>query len=398
MKKLLTSSAIFVLLTMLLSGCYPMGQAPSGKEDSENSNRENSEQSTDSQSSQPIEISDKFILDLNTPDNIPDEFSEIKLTLKTWDKEEIEQVFLSNKEISNATESDEVFYPGEKFYLWETSDKLEIIVEPGRFEYEDKAETNGQFQYGSVYGFTMDDCNLIDDCYATNGELAAFSSADADQRAREMINKLGITNLGKPSVICVRAEFANMVLSYTKDVLDKQGEPFEATPWTENEEIYILRYPQVFENTTLAMAGTTYAYSDANGGFAIKNPGVIAVVSKDKIISLNAMAVFSENYEIVERVSVNCNTDMAFDKFKEYLSNLIPMVTTKYYRCQPVYIAYCGTSDNITVNFRLAWEFAGYSSHELDGDLSELEKYLYRSQMYEYIWADTGHRYIEARD
>lgn len=399
MKKTLSSVAIIVSLIMLLSGCYPTGQAPIGNSDSGNSKIESSEQSSDIQSSQQeIQLSDKFILDLNTPDNIPEEFPTIKLTLKTWNKEEIERLFLSEKEITQVDEHDEPFNPGEKMYFWETKDELEIVVEPGRFSYEDRAETGGKFQYGSVYGFTMDDCNLIDDCYAMNGELAAFSSADADKRAREMINKLGITNLGKPRVISVRAEFANMVLSYVKDSANEYGEKFEATPWTENEEIYILRYPQVFENTELAMAGTTYEYTDAESGFAIRDPGVIAVVSKDKIISLNILAIFSEDYEIVENISVNCNTDKAVDKFKEYLSNLVPMSTTKYYKCQPVYIAYCGTSDNKTVNFKPTWEFAGYSSDEFDDDFSELRDYLYRSQKYEYIWADTGHRYIAARD
>lgn len=345
-------------------------------------------------SEEHIEISDKFVLDMKIPDNIPSEAPAIKLALKTWDKEEIKQLFLSGKEIASEEESDEKFYSGEKFYYWETTDGITVSLGPGKFSYNDRSELDGKYNYG-IYKFTKNDCNLIDDCYATNGELAAFSSADADKRAREMINKLGITNLGKPRVICVRADFANKVLSYKKDVLDKQGEQFEATPWTENEEIYILRYPQVFENTELSMAGINYPYSDVNGGFAIKDPGFIAVVSKEKIISLTTLAVFSEDYEVVENIPVNCNAEKAVDKLKEYLSNLVPMATTKYYKCQPVYIAYCGNSDNKTVNFKPAWEFAGYWSDELDNDLSELRDYLYRSQKYEYIWADTGHRYIE---
>lgn len=398
MKKAFSTTAIIVLLAMLLTGCYPTGQAPIDNS-GQSTDLDNSAQSTDFQSS-PIQISDKFILDLSMPDNIPDEFPTIKLTLKTWDKEEIERLFLADKEITELNERDEPFYPDEKMYFWKTEDGLDIIIQPGRFSYEDTAETGGEYQYGSVYGFVANDCALIDDCYATNGELAAFSSADADKRAREMINKLGITNLGKPRVISVRAEFANLVLPYVKDTLDKQGTEFEATPWTENEEIYILRYPQVFENTELAMVGTAYYYTDAeaSSGFAIKDPGAIAVVSKDKIISLNISTIFSENYEVVENITVNCNANKSVDKFKEYLSNLVPTSTTKYYRCQPVYIAYSGTSDNMTVNFKPAWEFAGYSSHEDDGEFSELMNYLYRSQKYEYIWADTGHRYIAARD
>ena len=389
-RKIITAASILTLIS-LLTGCYPTGQAPIG-----NSDINNSGQSADSQSSPPILISDKFILDLNMPENIPDEFPTIKLTLKMWDKEEIERLFLSGKEIETAEEYDEKFYPGEKFYYWKATDGIVVSMGPGSFLYDDYSELHGKYKYGSVYGFTMDDCNLIDDCYATNGELAAFSSADADKRAREMISKLGITNLGEPRVIAVRAEFANMVLSYTKENADKYGDEFEATPWTENEEIYILRYPQVFENTALAMFGTTYEYTDADSGFALKDPGIIAVVTKDKIIALRILTAFLEEHEIVEKITVNCNADMSFDKFKEYLSNLAPTKTTKYYSCKPVYIPYCGTSDNMSLNFKVAWEFAGYSSDEFGNDLPELRDYLYRSQKYEYIWADTGHRYVAA--
>lgn len=393
-KKIITAASILTLIS-LLTGCYLNGQAPIGNSDNENSVIEGLEQSTNSQSSPPIQISDKFILDLNMPENIPDEFPTVKLTLKMWDKDEIARLFLSGKEIEIEEEYDEKFFPGEKFYLWKTKDGIDLSLCPGGIWYDDYSELDGKYKYGSVYGFTMDDCNLIDDCYATNGELAAFSSADADKRAREMISKLGITNLGEPRVIAVRAEFANMALSYVKEEEDKYGNEFEATPWTENEEIYILRYPQVFENTALAMFGTTYEYTGGDGGFALRDPGIIAVVTKDKIIALRILTAFSEEHEIVDKITVNCNADMAFDKFKEYLSNLVPTSTTKYYSCKPVYIPYRGTSDNMTVNFKPAWEFAGYSSTEYD-DESELEKYLYRSQKYEYIWADTGHRYVAA--
>ena len=349
-------------------------------------------------SSTTLPFPDNIILEMDLPKSAPSELPSVKLTLKTWDKEEIKRLFLSGKEFTQENENDEPFYAGEKFYYWTTTDGIAVGMGAGKFSYNDYSELDGKYKYGTVYGFTKEDCALIDDCYATNGELAAFSSADADKRAREMINKLGITNLGKPSVISVRAEFANMVLSYMKNNADEYGGEFEATPWTENEEIYILRYPQVFENTALSMAGTTYSYTDTNGGFAIKDPGAIAVVSKEKVLSLTMLTVFSEDYEVVENIPVNCNPDEAVNILKEYLSNLVPTATTKYYKCQPVYIAFSGTSDNMTVNCKPAWEFAGYSSHEDDGEFSELMNYLYRSQKYEYIWADTGHRYIEARD
>ena len=75
MKKIISMVAIFALFTMILSGCYPTGQAPIG-----NSDIVNSEQSANSQSSQSVQISDKITLDMNTLENIKEECPVIKLT------------------------------------------------------------------------------------------------------------------------------------------------------------------------------------------------------------------------------------------------------------------------------------------------------------------------------
>lgn len=391
MRKKLAIAGVLLALVTLLVGCYPTGRTPI-----ENSDIKNSDHSVDPQSSQAIEISDKFVLDIDVLDNNSSEIPAIKLALKTWSKEEIEQLFLSDKHIEEESERDETFYQGEKMYLWETMDKLRVVIQPGRFSYDDNSELDGKYKYGSVYTAAMNDCALIDDCYATNNELSVFSYIDAEKRVKDMTDKLGITNLGEPRIISINAELANTLLSDLEGSEDKAGEVFEYTPWTENEEIYILRYPQIYENTELAMTPITYKYSDKEGGFVTDECGVIAVVSKDEILSLHTSTIFSESYETLKKVPVNYDANQALEKFKEYLSNLVPISTTKYYGCKLVYIPYSGTADNKSVMFKPAWEFAGYTL-VVDEGASEFRYFLNRAQIYEFIWADTGYRYIEAR-
>lgn len=387
MKKRLAIYALALTTATFLSGCYPTGQNSVGETESSGKSQ---------LSQQETRISDKFILDMEIPDDIPSEIPAIKLTLKTWSKEEIKHCFLSDKQIEEEEEHDIVLFPGEKFYRWKTKDQLAIVVEPGRFLYSDYAELNGEYHYGTVIAYANDDSSLIDDCFATNEELSAFSREDAEKRMEEMFGKLGIANFGNPRVIAVHCDLANKLLPKMEGEPDKNLTPFEYTPWTKNEEIYILRYPLVYENKELAMSCITYPYSDKSSGSATRNPGIIAAVSKDKILLIDAITVFSESYETLENIPVNCDANKALENLKNYLSNLVDNDLTKYYSCKPVYIPYIGTSDNMTVTFKTAWEFAGYSEHKFSEFSSSEDFFLNRGQLYEYFWADTGHRYVEA--
>ena len=129
-----------------------------------------------------------------------------------------------------------------------------------------------------------------------------------------------------------------------------------------------------------------------------RDPGIIAAVTKDKIIQLQCMSIYEESYDAGESFPVNYSAEQAVGKLKEYLSNIVPneSTTTKYYGCKLVYIPYVGTEDNLTVSFKPAWEIAGYSTWKLledDVDDPDFYYYTHRGQENEYIWADTGHRY-----
>lgn len=395
MKKRFAISGLSLALILFFSGCYPTGKNPvyPKTEDSESELKSTSDLKL---SQQEIQLPDNFVFDMEIPDNISGENPAITLTQKVWSKEEIKRLFLSDKQIAEEEEHDSGIFPGEKFFRWKTDDQLSIVLEPGRFFYADYAELNGKYQYGTVIAYASGDCKLVDDCFATNEELSAFSRKDAEKRVEEMFGKLGIANFGNPRVIAIHSDLANKVLSEMEGNEDKDRVPFEYAPWTENEEIYILRYPLVYENKELAMSCITYPYSDKSGGAATRDPGIIAAVSKGKILLADAITIFSESYETMENIPINCDANKALENLKTYISNLVQEDPVKYYSCKLVYIPYFGTSDNMTITFKTAWEFAGYSEHKFSEFSSPEDFFLNRGQLYEYFWADTGYRYIES--
>ena len=342
-------------------------------------------------------VRDNIILQMNLPQTAPSELPAVKLTLKKWNCEQTKKLFFDGKEITLEKDFNSDYYPNQKLYNCATDDEI-VILEPGRFSYWNKAALDGEFKYGSVYGYRCDDCTLIDDNYASDKELSAFSRADAKKLADEMIDKIGITNLGEPKIIAVTADAANKILERYSEWIPGGGkekdtaEPFAYTPWTENEEAYILRYPQVFENTELTMNGVPYIRLDGGNGVT-HDSGVVVYVAKDKVLRIDANQIYDESYEKGENVSVNCGAQQALDVFKDYLSYQNWEKTVKYYNCKLTYVPYNSSNDALTVWYKPAWEFAGYRMPVEIWDTG-LDRTLQTGQEYQYVYADTGRIHV----
>ena len=342
-------------------------------------------------------VPDNIILQMKLPQTAPSELPAVKLTLKQWSREEAKKLFFNGKEITLEKENDSEYYPNQKLYNCATDDEI-VILEPGSFSYWNKAALDGDFKYGSVYSYRCDDCTLIDDNYASDKELSAFSKSDAKKLADEMIDKIGIKNLGEPKIIAVTADAANKILERYSEWIPGGGkekdtaEPFTNTPWTENEEAYILRYPQVFENTELTMNGIPYIRLDGGNGVT-HDSGVVVYVAKDKVLRLDANQIYDESYEKGENVSVNCGAQQALDVFKDYLSYQTWEKTVKYYNCKLTYVPYNSTNNELTVWYKPAWEFAGYRMPAEVWD-EGLDRTLQTGQEYQYVYADTGRIHV----
>ena len=392
MKKLTRAVCITVLISFL-SGCYPSEQRtkPSDGESvhtsdgsfsdpSENSYA-NSEQDVETSGSDSQEIHlkiDNLQLDMNVPSNIPNVVTSLKLTLKKWDTEYMKKFFLENSTITESYEYDCQFYPGEKHYSYDT-DQLAVFWEPGKFGFSDKIALGGEFKYGTVY------YEVTDDFAANNEELSAFSRKDAVNRVNDFLEKIGITNYGEPKIAPIRAELANEVLSKFKKRGEDNGEPFDYTPWTEEEECYYLRYPLLYNNMELSvdMVGIPKREWGISGTY------IEAVVSKNQIIRVMGNDIYSENTEKADEISINYNFDQALDKLKNYYSNIVFDSPITYYDCKLIYFPDDVSDDRMTVTFMPVWRFNGYYYYYFDETLPNKKR-----QQNQYFYADSGYRYI----
>lgn len=382
-----------IVLISFLSGCYPSEQRtkPADNESVQSFVGGSSISPEDpyTNSKQDVEVSgidsqeihldtDNLLLDMNVPASSPNTVSSLKLTLKKWDAEHMKKVLLEGGTIIESYENDCQFYPGEKHYSFDT-DKLSVFWEPGKFGYSDKSALGGEFKYGSVY------YQVTDDFAANDEELSAFSRKDAVNRVNEFLEKIGITNYGEPKIAPIRAELANEVLSGFKKRGEDNGESFNYTPWTEEEECYYLRYPLLYNDMELSVDMINIPKKE----WSVIGTYIEAVVSKNKIIRIMGNDIYSETIEMADEISIEYSFDKAVELLKNYYSKLAFDRQTAYYSCELVYFPHDVSDDHMTVTFMPVWRFNGYYCYYFDETQPNKKR-----QQNQYFYADTGYRYI----
>lgn len=369
-------TAVAALLSVsLLSGCYPTGnQDPRSDIATGEMTTRNSENTTSGQivgDTSPENTPQQNInYNLTLPQNSPSTVPQIRLQVRKWEENEIESIFLDGKTVVDQYTYEPDFFPDDLCYVYRTSDDWQIIRAPGQFTADNFGAMGSGFQYGAVCP------SLTRVCFASDEELSAFSSEDATQRVNEILKKLNIP-YGIPYIIPAKADTANEYLKFCEETRDN----FSYTPWSEENEVYILIYPLVYEGIELAMAEMKIpGANDFGNGATIE-----AIVSKDDIISLRGRTIFQAEYETEADVSVKYNAEFGLNKIKEFYLPQIISEETQFLDCKLVYAPVKKESEEIQ-SFAPVWEF--------DGD-KKTETFPFKEPFSQYVYTQSGIRYSE---
>lgn len=373
-KQVKTAAAVLLSVT-LLSGCYPTGdQDPRSDIVNEEITASNTANTSSCQSigdtSDENSPRQNISYDLTLPQNTPSTVSQIRLQARKWKENEIESLFLDDKTVVDQYTYEPDFFPDDLCYVYRTSDDWQVIRAPGQFTADNLAVKDGNFHYAAVYpSFTKV-------CLANDEELSAFSRDDAVKRVNEILDKLDIP-YGDPYIIPVKADVANEFLKADEERYDD----FSYTPWGEENEIYILIYPLIYEGIELTIDEMKIPGANDYGSGA----SIEAVVSKNDILSIRGKTLFQAEYETEEQIPVKYDAEYSLNKIKEFYEPQIISEETRFNNCKLVYVPIRKESEEY-LSFAPAWEFDG----EVDSQYS-----LTKMPISQFVYAHNGNRYSE---
>ena len=368
-----------LLLVSLLSGCYPTGnEDPRSDIVNGEITVSNSGNTTPGQIVGDTSIENtpqqNINYNLTLPTNTPGTVSQIRLQVRKWKDNEIESIFLDGKTVVDKKTYEPDFFPDDLRYVYLTSDNWWVIREPGVFTVDNRSALVGEFHYGAVYpSFTKV-------CLASDEELSAFSRGDAIKRVNEILDKLNIP-YGTPYVIPVKADIANENLRAYGEFLKALGEDddFSYTPWGEENEIYILIYPLIYEGMELTMYDMKIPSANDYG----RGASVEAVVSKDDLISIRGRTIYQAEYEAEEQIAVKYGAEFSLNKIKEFYAPQIISEGAEFYHCKLVYVPIKKESEAY-LSVVPAWEFDGAEQSDYSST---------KTPVFQFVYAHNGNRY-----
>ncbi len=380
MKKCFRFIGVTTLSLFFLSGCYPTGEQSVIDSTSSDNSSEIAGEVNEISSDNGDSLSNQFVN--NNLENVefryelpamPDGAPKIKLKIKEWNADDVKTLFLSDKQISETEENN-----SGKEYVFGTSDNCSLTVSAGGISFIDANEGNNSFEYRSVASF------YDEVCYAGETELADFPSNDAIKSVDILLDRLGISNYGEPTVIPITPQMANEYYNNYGGSAIKDGSETVFSEWTENNGVYVLKYPLVYNGYNISMS--RFRVSNSN----IKSGGtyITAYVSKDKVFYFKAKDIYDAACESIGEVRIKYNADSLSNALIDFYSKQVSLQAKTFNKCRLEYIPYERNDwDSRETIFVPALAFCGYSSENLESGLAVM------SDIGEYFYADTGVRY-----
>ncbi len=342
MKKCLAAAALFLSVVLTLSGCFPTGEKDPTPDTSLDLSDNKLFEFSKNDLTASFEIPD-------TPDNIA---TRIRLKEKKFDTDEILDLFFSGKTIDPAATFEDHYWAYDKSFLRLSEDLNEIYFADGYSCCDMIGETpNTPVNYTVTLYYGKDEYREV---YDIGSELEGFPVQSAVDRALELASKLGLTHLGSPKV------YAFDVDTFEKIKKDTPGRYNEALPLTQDEEVYLLRFPQVFDGIELANSYSLQIDDDTQkGGLGfVYSPEVVVGVSKSDIYFFEAEEAYEAEYEILSSDPMKYDLNYALNELTSYLNRVYFNDPTLINNAKLVYFPVTRKAQGY-VEFLPAWSFTG---------------------------------------
>ncbi|MCM1167140.1 MAG: hypothetical protein NC299_16025 [Lachnospiraceae bacterium] len=335
MKKRLVAVTAVVLTSLTLSGCFPTGEKDPNVSNgfSDGKYFEYSKDNLTAAFEIP-EISESLPM-------------RIRLKEKTFDAEECLKLFFSGKTVDNIWEGN-----------YRSEDGSLLCVNSNSVDFCDGKTANlSAFQIEAPVNYqvalTIDDeyCREIFDI---GNEINGFPSRGAIDRALDTAAALGIAELDEPEIY-----------AFSLDSLQKIKESDlsfafnDKYPLTEDNEVYVLHFRQLFNGVELAGVSTSVKDSAGDtGSYPVDAPAIAAGVSGNDIFYFGAAPMYESEFEVANGEPAKYDLNYALQELASYLDKAYFQKETEINKVKPVYFPVERNALGY-VEYALAWSFEG---------------------------------------
>lgn len=303
MKKRLPFIMITIILIFSLTGCFPDGKKTLSEDGF-----------ISSLASIPKELqqtlAENLIIDADIV--VPEKFpaKTYQATLKEGDKENIEQIFLSNKEVTNVEEIPNDFDRTKTNYLYSTADGASLFIENGSIFFNEKKAIDRQYTRYIKGTSSFMDYNLKE-----TFPKETLSNVDREasvQSFEDICDELGIEISGEPEVYALDVENLDRITDYSEG--KPSGEPIEK--WTEEDQAYFINAHVIYD----AFPMTQFGYITKSGYG--EGTCLSAFFGVDGLIGFSVRPLYKvlDNGKDISKI---CSLDVANNAIKEKYKNTI---------------------------------------------------------------------------
>lgn len=349
--KIIAAALIAVIFTF--SGCFPTGEKPVTKQNiGEYALGESFEYSCD-------KVTAKFTL----PENIP-QATRIAVKTKDIERDDVIKLFFGDRPYTQGLENEGMSD------VYETDDGFfHLSFISGEISFSDNRVCNFEapVNLASLKNFCKPRC--WDYNPPSDAELEGFPREAALNKAAEIFETLGVNNIGEP-------EIYPMSVDAIKRVVEEDNPPYNIEELSQENECYVLCFPQFFDGTELS------DLPSRAGKIWYNSSKITLVVTREGVALFIAEALFEDGVEVLSQEPVQYDLDFALGEFKRYHDAAYFDEDILIYDFKPVYYL-SGINESGACEFIPMWEFDGRSTKQEEG-------YINRGRYVAAVTSDSG--------
>lgn len=303
MRKSISTSLMILMISGVLTGCFPDGKKTLSDDAFTNDLTAIAEEQQET-------LAENLIIDadVTAPNHLPTK--NYQVTLKELDKENVEQIFLSGKEIREVKEIPNTIDETKMSYVYNTDDEASLVIDMGRVSFvEQQAIDRHYTRYIKGDSFFID--YHLDEIFPKE-RLNNVDREASVQSFKDICQKLDIEISGEPDVYALDAESLDAVTDYEE--AQPNGEPIKK--WTEEDQAYFITAHVLYDEFPM----TQFGYITESGyGIGTR---IHAIFGVGGLIEFSADGIYETTKEGDEITQI-CSLDTANTAIKEKYKNTI---------------------------------------------------------------------------